>query len=135
MTNELEMVVPDPRTVDPDQGRELARETFKAMSNSWVWLAGWFECVKRKEYWSQWGFNSFTDYLRSDMSGLAESTVNNMMRGLRYLEATEPGVVEAAMNGGASMSRHRSLPGDNALDRLSSLKLKAEKGVVEQDGV
>lgn len=131
-----EPLLPSVEDVDPEEGRELAHQTYLAMSSAWVWLAGWFRRVQRDGLWQRWGFNSFTAYLRSDMPGKSQDAAEKMLRGLRYLEATELERAKPLL--GVRVGEHTtglgsgSIPAYTTVCRLSSLQVKANAGVVNR---
>lgn len=132
MTKEIELAVPDPRTVDPDVGRDLAQQTFVAMANAWVWMAAWFRRVQEEEYWDRWGFESWTEYLRSDMSGMSKQNALKMTQALDYVEEREPKLAKALLNGTGGAGDTPLLDYE-AVSRLDSLAYKAENGAVDQE--
>ena len=74
----------------------------------------------------------WTTYLRSDLPGLGESTVNHMLMAYRYIERREADVIDAAVDTdeGSLASQRQIIPSYRAIVALNTLTTKVEKGVI-----
>ena len=124
----------DPRTMPIDDLRAVVRETYRGMAGAWVQMAVSLRRIHTDAAYKRWGLPSWNAYLASDLPGLDEVTVQQMIQGLGYLESMEPERIEAVLNGSSGRPGPTPLLLDyNAARRLDSLRFKVNEGAVPRE--